>query len=80
MKTYEKPRLNALSLSGNSLLCSCAIDAVEPNMNPDLKQFLEDFNLLGKSNLFVEDMKDCELLVSGYCKNTPDSQHMIFNS
>jgi hypothetical protein len=86
MKTYEKPVLNALSLSANSLLClsSCAIDAVEPNMNEALKTALifKGWYTSGNvdSTVFTSDMDGtCSNIVDGYCKNTPDG-NIIFNS
>lgn len=77
MKTYEKPRLTALSLSGNDLLCTgCQVDAEEPNMDPDLKAVVDDWKLLGK-NPFTDDM-GCEVPIEGYCKFT--SSEIVFSS
>ena len=84
MKTYEKPRLNALSLSGNSLLCSCAIDAVEPNMNDSLKKALSlipGIDLSNTANLFTAaDACKQPIDIDGYCKMSPTETNMVFNS
>ena len=81
MKTYEKPVLNALSLSGNSLLCSCAYDVVEPSNDQDLIDTLRD--LYGDiSKLFSQQDGSCEEPINfkGYCKNTPSADLKVFNS
>lgn len=80
-KTYEKPRLVALSLSGNDLLCAaCPIDAVGPNMDPFLSQIIGDFNI---ENVFGAGT-DCPngLQVEGYCKFTSSENggQIVFNS
>ena len=85
MKTYEKPRLNALSLSGNSLLCSCAIDAVEPNMDPALKTIIQAGwpQITDTSKLFATaDGNACDTPIDivGYCKMSPTETNMVFNS
>ena len=84
MKTYEKPVLNALSLSANSLLCACAYDVVEPSENEGLIAILKKFNS-DPTKLFsnsTEDAGFCEqqICFEGYCKNTPSADMQVFNS
>lgn len=71
-KPYEKPQLIALSLKANDALCACDVDAVEPNMNEDLKRLL-----IGVENPFAED-EDCKFKLVGYCKHASNS--ILFNS
>lgn len=77
MKPYEKPRLVALSLSGNDMLCDgCAIDVVGDNADKVFMETLGDFLNIG--NAFGNEVQ-CELQIEGYCKYTSTS-NMIFNS
>lgn len=71
-KPYEKPQLVALSLKANDALCACDIDAVEPNMDENLKRLIG-----GNPNAFAED-GDCEFSLDGYCKT--NSINILFNS
>ena len=87
MKTYEKPALNALSLSGNSLLCACDADIVDP-MNAAGAGLIA---ILGKlytntSELFAGD-SDCTtnayelgLTIDQYCKHAPEGALKVFSS
>ena len=67
LKPYEKPRLIALTLSGNDMLCG--------NCNPDYvanKDLIEDIlNDFGMSLTFGSTSGGCEMNVPGleaYCK------------
>ena len=74
MKAYEKPKLIALSLSGNNMLCdSCDIDIVGDNADPDFKNIYGDF-----PGTF-DDAASCEMQVIGYCKFTASS-NVVINS
>lgn len=79
-KTYEKPRLVALSLSGNDLLCAaCPIDAEGPNMDSTLSQILNDFGV----DIFTAlgSGEECQFEITGYCKfSSADSGNILFNS
>ena len=70
-KPYEKPQLIALSLKANDALCACDVDAVEPNMDENLKHLIS-----GMENPLAED--DCKDPVWGYCKMANSS--ILFNS
>lgn len=68
MKTYEKPRLVALAVSSNDLLCqSCAVDVIGDNRDPVFDKYLE---LIGGSieQLFGSGETSCVIPVEGYCK------------
>lgn len=79
MKAYEKPRLVALSISSNDMLCeSCAIDIHGSNANPDYLQTIALMEEMGISTDFLFDVGSCEYPVSGYCKFT--SVNIIINS
>ena len=71
-KPYEKPQLIALSLKANDALCACDVDAVEPNMDENLKRLI-----FGMENPFAED-GGCKAPVIGYCKMASTS--ILFNS
>lgn len=81
MKTYEKPRLIAMSLSGNNTLCSsCEIDIMGDNADPTFKQLETD---LGVTFTFGE-AESCAtdgggIPVAGYCKFTATS-NIVINS
>lgn len=78
MKTYEKPRLNALSLSGNDMLCnSCDIDIIGDNADTNIKAMLEIF---GDPSQVLGSGEDCAIKVSieGYCKFT--GANVVINS
>lgn len=67
MKTYEKPRLIAMSLSGSNTLCSsCEIDIVGDNVDEIIKGFLE---ILDEPFSSGDNCKDV-LEIEGYCKFT----------
>lgn len=81
MKTYEKPRLTAISLSGNGALCqACAIDVVGDNADQNVLDLLLMFDS-EISNLF-ESTDSCatECGVEGYCKFGPTADMTVFNS
>lgn len=81
MKTYEKPRLTAISLSGNGALCqACAIDVVGDNADQNVLDLLLMFDP-EISNLF-ESTDSCvtECGVEGYCKFGPTADMTVFNS
>lgn len=71
MKTYEKPKLIALSISGNNMLCnSCTYDIIAPyNGGADsgeLVQMIRDFGFdFGQT-------EDCDnpIYIDFYCKFT----------
>lgn len=79
MKKYEKPRLMALSLSGNDMLCAtCDIDIIGDNGRKDIIEMLEE--IFGPiENLFAtgEDCKQ-QIDVEGYCKFT--GTNVLINS
>lgn len=77
MKIYEKPKLIALSISGNSLLCSCDIDVVGGNspIDPDIEELIR----LSGGVAFTADSSECTVVIEGYCKNTPTGL-IVFNS
>lgn len=79
MKPYEKPRLVALSLSGNDMLCaSCAIDVVGDNMNPTYKEIIDDL-FGGVSPNFGTGEECTDITIDGYCKFGPTGE-LVFNS
>ena len=86
MKTYRKPKLMVLSLSGDSLLCSCVIDVVEPGMDPTVMKMLREKYpqyVDNTSNLFATaDGNDCtiQIEVVGYCKMNPTDTFKVFAS
>ena len=80
MKTYEKPKLIALSLSGNNVLCNtCAVDIIAPTKDQGLVDMLEDF--YGPiETLFATGDTDCVTKIdyNGYCKFT--GANVVINS
>lgn len=86
MKTYEKPKLIALSLSGNNMLCNtCAVDIIAPfpDNNKGLVDTLEDF--YGPINsLFAAYEESCAVKpdITGYCKFTraESGDQVVINS
>lgn len=85
-KTYEKPRLVALSLSGNDLLCStCTFDIIGDNADQGLVGLIEtgfgvDITISSFSN---ED--GCATAIpgiedTGYCKFNGADNMTVFNS
>lgn len=75
MKTYEKPKLIALSISGNNMLCNtCTIDVIGDNKDDDLGDLIFDEGLFAAGD-------PCDVVVDfkGYCKNTPEG-NIIINS
>lgn len=81
MKTYEKPRLIAMSLSGNNTLCSsCEIDIVGPNETyPGLGEMLKD---LGVTFSIGDSCETTDSMVDAYCKFTAQDSgsYSVFNS
>lgn len=83
-KTYEKPKLIALSLSGNNMLCNtCAVDIIGSNMNDEFRQMLEDLdiNINDLDQAFGEN--DCEgkkTTIIGYCKFNGADNRVVINS
>lgn len=81
MKTYEKPKLIALSISGNDMLCStCAVDIIGDNMDDDFRSTYGDF-ISDPSQAFGEEDQACAdkpWKVSGYCKFT--GSNVVINS
>lgn len=73
MKKYEKPRLMALSLSGNDMLCGgCtpgSLDDINGDMLEDIKK---DWEILF-SSLETDCMLSWDAL-EGYCKFTLDNK------
>lgn len=77
MKTYEKPKLIALSICGNEMLCSCAIDATNNGViDPDLWKTWQDMIKLGLNPFGTEE--SCEIPVKDYCKFT--GANLVFSS
>lgn len=67
-KTYEKPKLIALPLSGNNMLCNtCAIDIIGDNADKIFKETVGDFF---DPNVAFASYENCEVEISGYCKFT----------
>ena len=85
MKTYTKPKMVALSLAGNSLLCACEFDVSEPNMSEEIRRWLGNLGWLNsdktgaQTGVFTEDMNSCMRQLPGYCKMGPSGE-IIFNS
>lgn len=77
MKIYEKPTLVMMSISGNDLLCSCQVDAVEPNADKAYLATIDTLRALGKQPFDGND-NSCTGDVGGYCKFT--SSQIIYNS
>ena len=68
-KTYEKPKLIALSLSGNNMLCNtCAIDIIGDNADKTFKETMDDF--FGLDNAFASYECTEKIPIDGYCKFT----------
>lgn len=84
MKPYEKPKLIALSLSGNGVMCTsgCSIDAWGDNMDASLGIVLQRSGLMsgGKPIEAVFGGTECQIEISGYCKFVPDGRNIVFNS
>lgn len=80
MKTYEKPKLIALSLSGNNMLCNtCQTDIIGNNMDPAFKATMEDFGIVITDNSFASsDSCTAPVDISGYCKFT--GANVVINS
>lgn len=76
MKPYEKPRLIAMSLSGNNKLCdSCEIDIIGDNADPTYKETVGDFF---DSPFSSGDSCEQQVEVGGYCKFTATT--IVINS
>ena len=81
MKVYEKPKLIAMSLSGNNMLCNtCDIDVIGDNANTEFLEIVGDFF---NSSTFAE-YEDCatKVDIKGYCKFTGGNNNdlVIINS
>lgn len=77
MKTYEKPKLIALSICGNEMLCSCAIDATNNGViDPDLWNTWQNMISLGMNPFGTDEA--CDTPVVGYCKFT--AENVVFSS
>lgn len=76
MKTYEKPELIALSISGNNMLCStCPRDVIGNNGDLNIQRIFRDF--YGISELTEQHFasgEEClikiDVSVEAYCKFT----------
>ena len=69
-KTYEKPKLIALSLSGNNMLCNtCAIDIIGDNADKTFKETMDDFFDLDNAFASYESCTK-KIPIDGYCKFT----------
>lgn len=89
MKTYEKPKLIALSLAANDMLCSGCSEKTryDSDWNNFLKEFGTDSNNNGviepgefSNGLFAGSGDSCTISVSGvekYCKFTASSEGAI---
>lgn len=70
MKTYEKPTLTLVSLTTNTAICACTIDAVGDNRDP----IVDDPSYFGTG-------EECMIEMTGYCKFTSNGLgSMFFNS
>lgn len=85
MKTYEKPKLIALSLSGNNMLCNtCAVDIIAPypDENQGLVEMLETF--YGPVQSLFAAYESCTVKpdITGYCKFTgaESGEKVVINS
>ena len=79
MKVYEKPKLIAMSLSKNNVLCnSCDIDIKDANMDPNYKDMIWNglFSFASTEDQCVEAGNDIETDV--YCKFT--GSNILFDS
>ena len=76
-KTYEKPKLIALPLSGNNMLCNtCAIDIIGDNADKTFKETMGDFFDL--NNAFASYESSCKIPIDGYCKfNGADRKDLV---
>lgn len=80
MKTYTKPRLVALSLSANDMLCgTCSPVFAEGWMNGVMGDVMEDFELFSSIESCTIDYADFGGL-EGYCKTTPSADMKAFLS
>ena len=81
MKTYEKPRLMFLALSGNDQLCGSCADGLPLNNDPDLAEAMMDqfqiSDLTGNGpsrddfiGLFGNTEDQCSNKLDNYCKFT----------
>lgn len=81
MKTYEKPSLIALSLSGNDMLCAgCTLTFREDLLDAQTKSMI-DLGVLNYDQLFGSG-DGCFATVEGYCKFTGGSNNttVVFDS
>ena len=83
-KTYEKPRLTALSLSGNDMLCAaCPIDVIGSNAQTEIVQMIRDFTGMDVTSSSFASTEACidGLAIEGYCKFTSaGAESIVFNS
>lgn len=79
LKVYEKPKLVALSVSGNDILCAaCTIDVVGNNADPTYTQTVNEMIAAGFPNPVTADDNKCQTIVTGYCKFS--GSNIIYNS
>lgn len=76
-KTYEKPKLIALPLSGNNMLCNtCAIDIIGDNADKTFKEIVGDF--FDSDNAFASYECKEPIPIVGYCKfNGADHKDLV---
>ena len=81
MKTYEKPRLTAISLSGNGALCqACAIDVVGDNADQNVLELLTMTYDADIDKLFDDGSCSIGVDLNGYCNFGPTADMTVFNS
>ena len=88
MKAYSKPRLVALSLNANDLLCGCKFDVIpggDGNVDPAIQRLYESLGINKNNNPFSGN-HPCDTnidtsFIETYCKFGPfPSDTMIFSS
>lgn len=63
MKTYEKPRLVALSLASDDMLCgTCEVDVMEET-NTELNDLIGEFFPGVEGELFSDSISTCSIFV-----------------
>ena len=89
MKTYEKPRLMALSLSGNEQLCGSCADKGAHTLHDDssLAGELMDFFEFGNKNdgigkddfagVFGNEVQCTQVQIENYCKFTSTGTALV---
>lgn len=87
MKTYEKPKLIALSLSGNNMLCSsCQFDVIGDNADPLAATIKDMANVTTITEQNFASDEPCQVKldidITSYCKFTgaQSGGYVVINS